>query len=75
MKIPEIADNAGDILKELRENRGISQVVLADRMGLNSSQHIWNIEHKRNNLTLSMIDPAATALGVNPDVFLRQKVK
>jgi transcriptional regulator with XRE-family HTH domain len=75
MQIPKISPDAGQILKQLRLKRGLSQVVLAERMNLNNSQHVWNIENGTNNLTLDMLEPAAKALNVSPNVFLSQKVK
>lgn len=75
MQIPKVSPDAGKILKQLRLKRGLSQVVLAERMNLNNSQHVWNIENGTNNLTLDMVEPAAKALNVSPNVFLSQKVK
>ncbi|MCY9806526.1 helix-turn-helix transcriptional regulator [Lentilactobacillus senioris] len=75
MEIPLVKENAGEILRIEREKRGLSQVSLASKMGLKSSQHLWNIEHGANSLTLEMIDQASKALGISPDIFLRNKVK
>ena len=75
MQIPKVSPDAGNILKQLRLKRGLSQVVLAERMNLNNSQHVWNIENGTNNLTLDMVEPAAKALNVSPNVFLSKKVK
>lgn len=75
MKIPQISNNAGETLKQLRIKRGMSQVTLAKRMNLNSSQYVWNIENGKNSLTLEMLEPASKALDVSPNVFLSEKVK
>lgn len=75
MEIPLVKENAGEILRYEREKVGLSQVSLAAKMGLKSSQHLWNIEHGTNSLTLEMIDKASKILSISPDVFLRNKVK
>ncbi|XRJ97007.1 helix-turn-helix domain-containing protein [Latilactobacillus sakei] len=75
MIIPVVNNEAGRTLRKLRIDRGMSQVALATKLGLKSSQHLWNIEHETNPLTLEMVDKASRILNVSPNVFLREKVK
>lgn len=75
MIIPKVSDNAGETLRKIRIDSGISQVALAKKIGLKSSQHLWNIEHETNPLTLEMVERVSKALNVSPKVFLCQKVK
>lgn len=75
MIIPVVSDTAGQTLRNIRIDRGISQVALAGKLGLKSSQHLWNIEHETNPLTLEMVEKASNILNVSPNVFLYKKVK
>lgn len=75
MKIPIVRKNAGETLRQLRLDKGLTQVNLSSKMGLSNSQHLWNIEHAKNSLTLEMADKAAKALDVKLEVFLSAKVK
>ena len=71
----EVAKNANLILRNLRLSKGWTQVELAKRMGLKTSQHLANIEYGTNRLTLEIAFNAANALSVSVDVFLNEKVK
>ena len=70
-----LSANANVILRDQRKKAGITQVELAKRMGLNTSQQLWNIENAKNHLTLELAIKAANALNISIDVFLCKKVK
>lgn len=71
----KLSSNAHNILREERKKAGITQVELANRMGLRTSQQIWNIENAKNRLTLELAINAANALNISINVFLCKKVK
>lgn len=70
-----LSPDAHNILRNERKKAGITQVELANRMGLRTSQQIWNIENARNRLTLELAISAANALNISINVFLCEKVK
>lgn len=71
----KLVPNAYVVLKKERKKAGMTQVALAKKMGLKTSQQIWNLENEKNRLTLEIAIKAANALGLSLDVFLCQKVK
>ena len=64
MDFPKVSKNAGHILRKLRIKKGMSQTQLAKELGLNNSQHLWNMEHGTNSLTFDVIDKASRVLKV-----------
>jgi len=61
-------------LFELRKGRGISQELLAERVGL-SKATIWFWEKGRSDPSVSDLERVAIALGTNVDYFLDGKNK
>lgn len=57
----------GDRIRSLREERGMSQLELAKRMGFKTKGAISHIENSGNDVTLKNIRKAAEALGVDPN--------
>ena len=55
----------GRRIRELREERGLSQDELARRLGVHP-QSLWRYEHGERNLSASKIKEVATALNVEP---------
>lgn len=66
--------NALDLLKERRNELGLSGTEVSRRMGLKTPQHYWNLENGKNRLTLEYAFLAAKALH-EPIDFLCEKVK
>lgn len=64
-----VKPNAYKLLKQKRQEVGMSGAELGRRMGLKSAQHYWNLENNRNRFTLEYAFAAAKALHVNIDFF------
>jgi transcriptional regulator with XRE-family HTH domain len=62
----------GDVLKELREKAGLSQVELAEKAGT-SQRAISFWEQNKREPALSNIQKLCDALGVTCDVFFEAK--
>jgi len=71
----KLIPDAYKVLRIERKKAGMTQVTLAKRMGLKTSQQIWNIENAKNRLTLELAVKASDALNISIDVFLYQEVK
>ncbi|WP_258115506.1 helix-turn-helix domain-containing protein [Levilactobacillus yiduensis] len=69
-----VKSNALDLLRQRRNDLGLSGAEVARRMGLKTTQHYWNIENGKNRLTLEYAFSAADALDV-PIEFFCKKVK
>lgn len=61
----------GDRIRTLREERGMSQLDLAKKMGFKTKGAISHIENAGNDVTLKNIRKAADALGVDPNVIMK----
>lgn len=70
-----LRSDAYKVLRKEREKAGMTQVQLARRMGIKTSQQIYNFETKRNKLTLEYANSAAKALSIPLNAFLCKKVK
>ena len=69
-----VKPNALDLLRQRRNELGLSGAEVSRRMGLKTTQHYWNIENGKNRLTLEYAFSAADALDVPIDFFC-EKVK
>jgi transcriptional regulator with XRE-family HTH domain len=56
-------------VKRLRQERGWSQLQLAEASGLHRS-HVCRLEHGLYNATINTVDEIANAFGVHPGVLL-----
>ncbi|USS89984.1 helix-turn-helix domain-containing protein [Fructilactobacillus cliffordii] len=70
-----VKHNSIALMRLERKKRGITEVEMSRRMGLNSAQHYWNIENGKNRLTLEYAALAAKALNVDPSFFICEIVK
>lgn len=59
-------------LRTLRTDRGVTQVEMADRLGVTHSAYC-QVESGRNAPTLTTVEKIATALGVNAEDLLSGK--
>lgn len=66
---PEIA--FGEVLRELRKQRGLSQEKLALDAGIERN-YISLLELGKNSATLKMIFKLSAVLGISPSELLRQ---
>lgn len=64
----------GARIRELRAAAGLSQEELATRCGLHRT-YVGGVERGERNVGLLNIHAIAKALGVNPDVLLRESSK
>lgn len=60
----------GENLKQIRTNKNITQMEIAEKLGVNKS-FISNIENGKTNPTLSTITSLATALGVSTNELFK----
>lgn len=61
--------NFGEKLKELREERNLSQKELGDKMGGITQQTIARYEKKETVPKLETVSKIADALEINPNIF------
>lgn len=64
----------GKRVRELRKERGLSQVELASKVGIDRS-YMGFLERGERNPSLEMIAKIAEALSVTPDELLKQSAK
>jgi transcriptional regulator with XRE-family HTH domain len=64
-------NQAGDWLCQLREERGLSQRELADKVGAEYYSFISQLEHGRGRIPLDRYAAFAQALGVDKREFFR----
>ena len=62
-------DTLAHHVKRLRQERGWSQLQLAEASGLHRS-HVCRLEHGLYNATINTVDEIANAFGVHPGVLL-----
>jgi transcriptional regulator with XRE-family HTH domain len=62
-----MAKKLGDFIKNSREKAGLSQVDIADALGLSSAQYISNIERGVSPLAKKLIVKLAKTLKVDPE--------
>ncbi|MGD8373935.1 MAG: helix-turn-helix transcriptional regulator [Candidatus Woesebacteria bacterium] len=64
----------GKRVRELRKERGLSQVELASKVGIDRS-YMGFLERGERNPSLEMIAKIAEALSVTPDELLKKSAK
>lgn len=62
-----MAQNLGNFLKNTREKVGLSQLDVAEAMGLKSAQYLSNIERGVSSLSKTMIPKVARILKVDAE--------
>lgn len=62
----------GALIRQLRKSSGMSQMQLADRIGV-SYQQVQKYEKGINKLSLSRLKQISNALGVNISIFLDEE--
>ena len=67
----EARKRIGERIRQLRTERGISQVELAEKAGL-SQPHIVRIEQGRYSVGLDILQAIAKALGCTVDMVVRR---
>lgn len=60
----------GDKIRTLREERGMSQLGLAKKMGFKTKSAVSHIENAGNDVTLKNIRKAADAFGIDPNYIM-----
>ena len=60
----------GDVLRTYRENAGLTQTALGQKIGRVPRQHISNMEHGKRPIGKESAKKLAAALGVDYQVFL-----
>jgi transcriptional regulator with XRE-family HTH domain len=65
---------AGDWIKELRAAAGLSQIQLAQRLGLKYYTFVSQIENGFGRVPTESMEAWAVALGVDPKAFARRLV-
>jgi transcriptional regulator with XRE-family HTH domain len=65
---------AGDWIKELRAAAGLSQIQLAQRLGLKYYTFVSQIENGFGRVPTESMEDWARALGVEPNTFARRLV-
>lgn len=61
--------NADALMRQRRQQLGLTGAEVARRMGLKTAQHYWNLEHGKNRLTLEYAFAASKALNVKISFF------
>lgn len=56
----------GDRIKERRKELGLTQIQLAERLGLTSKAAISTVEHNKEDMTLDRVERYAKALHTTP---------
>lgn len=59
-----------DRIKAMREERQLTQLELAQRMGYKTKSAVCKIEASANNITLKIVSKAAAALGVSESYLM-----
>ena len=73
MEYEALDEPIGQLLKRIREKKGLSQRKLAERSGLESA-YICQLEAgKTKSITLRTARALAKGLGVRPEIFLSSK--
>jgi transcriptional regulator with XRE-family HTH domain len=70
----ELRKQAGAWLKELRGRAGLSQIQLAERLGLKYYTFVSQVENGFGRVPTESMEPWARALGVEPSEFARRLV-
>lgn len=69
-----VRDDAADILKKYLADHGIKNKYLADKIGMSESQ-LSSLLYKRSLLNGDKAILIAKALGISPNVFLKESYK
>jgi transcriptional regulator with XRE-family HTH domain len=70
----ELRKQAGTWLKELRAESGLSQIQLAERLGLKYYTFVSQVENGFGRVPTDSMEAWAVALGVNPSQFARRLI-
>ena len=71
----ELERHAGNWLKDLRKTAGLSQVELAQRLGLKYCTFVAQIENGFGRVPSAIMEAWGRALGVEPADFARELLK
>ncbi len=72
LKISKSEKSVGELIRQLRKSSGLSQMQLAERIGI-TYQQVQKYEKGVNQLTLSRIRQISGALGVPASFFLDEE--
>lgn len=61
---PDIRKRFGNRVRQLREQKGMTQVVLAEKAGI-EQQHLSNLELGKKEAKIRVVEMLATGLGVS----------
>ncbi len=61
-------------LKELRENKGLSYLDMAEMLGI-SKAYYWQIEHKNRRLYYDMAKKIAAVFDLKPDAIFYEETE
>lgn len=61
---PDIRKRFGKRVRQLREQKGMTQIVLAEKAGI-EQQHLSNLELGKKEAKIKVIEMLATSLGVS----------
>jgi transcriptional regulator with XRE-family HTH domain len=70
----QLRKQAGAWLKELRGRAGLSQIALADRLGLKYYTFVSQVENGFGRVPTDSMEAWARALGVNPSEFAKRLI-
>src|SRR5215207_10018753 len=67
----QLRKQAGDWLKQRRADAGLSQVALAERLGMKYYTFISQVENGFSRVPTEVMEPWATVLGLEPSEFAK----
>jgi transcriptional regulator with XRE-family HTH domain len=74
LRTKQLRKQAGAWLKELRADAGLSQIQLAERLGLKYYTFVSQVENGFGRVPIDSMDAWALALGVNPSQFAKRLI-
>jgi transcriptional regulator with XRE-family HTH domain len=69
MSKDQFAKIVGEVLREVREERGISQEEFADKVGMHRT-YIGMIERGKRNITVFTLIKISESFDINPEVII-----